>query len=198
MTERLGAGTEVIRFVDAAPTPWLAGGGVTRELLRHPSSGDRFDWRLSVADVTTSGPFSPLPGIDRVLTFCDGPAMAITVAGRRHDLVRWEPIAFSGDATTYGHVASPTRDLNVMTRRGAIWATVQVVEIGEMTLMASGDQTVVAVVLEGTMTLRHPGIEAAADLVQFDAVRLQDDAHVTVIGSGRAQVVTFRGAPVSS
>lgn len=198
MNESLGAGIEVTRFADAAPTPWLGGGGVTRELLRRPSSGDQFDWRISVADVTTSGPFSTLPGIDRMLTFCDGPSMTITVAGRRRDLVRWEPVAFSGDAATSGHVTGATRDLNVMTRRGVVSAAVEVVAVDETALTASGERTTVAVVLEGAVAVHQDSIEVISDLTQFDAMRLQDGARVTLKGPGRALIVTFRGSPVSS
>jgi hypothetical protein len=198
VSEPQDAGIEVVRFADAMPTPWLAGGGVTRELLRHPSAGDRFDWRISVADVSTSGPFSTLPGIDRVLTFCDGPSMAITVAGRRCDLVRWKPVAFSGDDPTSGHVTDPTRDLNVMTRRAACSATVEAVEIGERTLTTSGVHEIVVVVLDGALSVHQDGNEAALDLTHFDAVRLPGGSHITLTGPGRAQIVTFHRSPVSS
>ena len=51
--------------------PWKNGGGVTSELARSPQA-DEFDWRLSVAEVATDGPFSQFPGIDRLLVLLSG------------------------------------------------------------------------------------------------------------------------------
>jgi hypothetical protein len=67
---------------------------------RFPTGTGPFDWRVSIADVATSGAFSALPGIDRVLALLDGPAMALTVDGVAHELMRGAPFAFDGGAAT--------------------------------------------------------------------------------------------------
>ena len=45
------------------PMPWKNGGGTTREVLKSPASAtiDTFNWRISLAAVATSGPFSLFP-----------------------------------------------------------------------------------------------------------------------------------------
>ena len=55
---------EIVRYADAASVAWKNGAGVTRELASaardHPAGG--FDWRISVADVDSSGDFSTFSG----------------------------------------------------------------------------------------------------------------------------------------
>ena len=49
--------------------PWKNGLGTTTEIAIHPAeadlAGQPFDWRVSMADVTTDGEFSRFPGYDR-------------------------------------------------------------------------------------------------------------------------------------
>ena len=61
--------------------PWRNGGGVTREYLVHPGA-DAFEWRVSVADVASDGPFSEFAGYERVLTLLSGAGMALTFSAR--------------------------------------------------------------------------------------------------------------------
>ena len=42
--------------------PWRNGGGTTSEIVVEPGPGGRFHFRLSIADVEASGPFSGFPG----------------------------------------------------------------------------------------------------------------------------------------
>ncbi|WP_343655838.1 HutD family protein [Cupriavidus sp.] len=122
----------VTRFaLDAiAPTPWKNGGGTTREIAVWPPGAgmDTFDWRVSVADIATDGPFSAFPGIDRQIVLIDGAGVHLQAHDDSfcHKLVRvGEPYAFSGDTAIHAAlVDGPTRDLNVMTRRGRCRAEV--------------------------------------------------------------------------
>ena len=78
----------LVRRADLTPRPWKNGGGVTREIAAHPPEAglDGFDWRLSMADVASDGPFSAFPGIDRTLTVIEG-------AGARSRPFRWAQVA---------------------------------------------------------------------------------------------------------
>jgi environmental stress-induced protein Ves len=58
--------------------PWKNGAGTTHEIWRTPDTED-YDLRVSLAEVTTSGPFSQFPGYRRY-TFLVGPA-PITLHG---------------------------------------------------------------------------------------------------------------------
>ena len=113
--------------------PWKNGGGVTTEIWAEPEGAnlDSFDWRLSMADVSADGPFSRFPGIDRTLAVLSGEGIALEVedgptliAGRDGT-----PVAFPGDVRVHGRLLrGPIRDLNLMTRRGRLVASMRRVE----------------------------------------------------------------------
>jgi len=111
-------------------TPWKNGGGSTREIANWPpgSSIDDFSWRVSIARIAASGPFSIFAGIDRLITLLDGDGVRLHGAGVDHRLATpLEPFAFSGDAaigcTMLGQASS---DFNVMTRRDELQAELRV------------------------------------------------------------------------
>ncbi|MDT5001010.1 MAG: uncharacterized protein QOK12_3115, partial [Mycobacterium sp.] len=118
----------LVRFADCTPEPWANGGGVTRVIAKgqFDDGSTDYDWRLSVADVSASGAFSKLPGVDRVITLTDGSGLLLTVDGQDHTLEPFRPLPFTGESATECEVVEPTRDFNVMTRRGVCTATVDV------------------------------------------------------------------------
>lgn len=114
---------KLIRFADLTPKPWKNGGGTTTEIAVAPEGAgfDDFDWRLSVAEVASDGPFSLFPQIDRTLTLIEGHGLDMSIEWR--EAVRLTPasapLAFPGDVpVTASLVDGPIRDFNVMTRRG--------------------------------------------------------------------------------
>jgi hypothetical protein len=167
----------LIRFADLTVEPWRNGAGVTRTV----ASGA--GWRVSIADVAGSGPFSSFPGLDRVIMLCEGPAMAVVVNGQRHDLTRYEPFAFAGEANTSGHVEAPARDLNVMTARGQCRAEVSVVRADEIVLPPAATNVVVA--LLGTTRVDE------TMLATLDTVVLEPGASATFDGDGLMAVAVI-------
>lgn len=121
--------------------PWKNGLGVTTEIARAPQEGE-FEWRVSIAQVTTDGPFSTFPGYDRVIVALDGDGMILT----HHDVKTeafvgpLEPWTFSGDWTTSCVLRrGAIRDFNVITRRDAFTAAVSVLHLnGPRTLRIAG------------------------------------------------------------
>jgi len=65
-------GARLIRRSDYVEMPWRNGGGVTLEIARDPAAGPKFDWRLSLATIERSGPFSNFAGYLRALAFVSG------------------------------------------------------------------------------------------------------------------------------
>lgn len=178
----------LVRFADCTSEPWANGGGVTRVIAKGQFEGGSadYDWRLSVADVSTSGAFSKLPGVDRVITLTDGPGLLLTIDGEQHTLEPFRPLPFVGEAATECEVAEPTRDFNVMTRRGVCTATVDVV-VGSETLAAPGGSVTYVISLKD-----HAEVELAScavDLAQFDAVLVTSSGSLRVGEGGRALVV---------
>ncbi|MDH4411703.1 MAG: HutD family protein [Rhizobium sp.] len=111
------------RFDEHQQMPWKNGLGITREVISRPASDGSggFDWRISLATVGTSGPFSIFAGIDRTIAVLQGDGMQLTVDGRREPplLMASPPFAFSGDAEVQADcLGGETLDLNVMSRRG--------------------------------------------------------------------------------
>ncbi|WP_219115400.1 HutD family protein [Janthinobacterium sp. UMAB-56] len=101
--------------------PWKNGGGSTTEIAISPAGASliEFDWRISLATITASGPFSSFPGIDRSLMLVDGDGLQLTFEGtRKVNLSAAQPMLwFPGEAAVEAQVKGTTTDFNVMTRR---------------------------------------------------------------------------------
>jgi environmental stress-induced protein Ves len=152
----------------ALAMPWKNGGGSTRELARHPSMGE-FEWRLSVADVIASGPFSEFPGVDRIIVLLSGSGMDLAVADRadgalvalRQPYGRHE---FAGESVVSASlVDGPTTDLNLMVRRDR-WSATVVRHDGPGRADA---ELVLAYVADGAATLPDGRIAHAGDAVEW-------------------------------
>jgi environmental stress-induced protein Ves len=170
--------------------PWRNGGGVTYELARNPSAAsDEFDWRISIAEVSASGAFSAFPGVDRIITLIEGTDMVLTVDGVRHRLQPLEPFAFDGGADTAGEVPTPTRDLNVMTRRGRATAELDVIRLRDGTEVSVGPaEPLVLVALSGTVAVSS----AAQDRVELGALDALCWTGPPLAMSGSAAVAVVR------
>lgn len=103
--------------------PWKNGGGETREIAVHPPQAtlDELHWRISMASVTTDGPFSRFPGIDRTLCILQGTGMRLEIGEppASHELhTNSPPLSFAADQPTQAYLLKDgIVDLNVMTRR---------------------------------------------------------------------------------
>jgi uncharacterized protein len=186
------ASPTIVRFADCEPEPWANGTGVTRVLVKEsirPSPTD-FDWRLSVADVSTSGPFSILPGVDRVITLTDGAGVLLKVDDDEFALDPFRPLRFAGEARTECVVSEPVRDFNVMTRRDTCSATVGI-QAEPGTLAAQQDSIGYVVALKGQVTVRLSGGDVVT-LDRFDTLLLATAAQLEVTSGARAALVRIR------
>ncbi|ASR91127.1 HutD family protein [Alcaligenes faecalis] len=108
--------------------PWKNGGGTTHEIRCSPKNSDyeHFDWRISLAQVHTSGDFSRFPGIDRHIMLIKGDNMQLTHHDHIHVLHPFQPYAFAGeDRVACMLPLGPTQDLNLMLRRGRAQGSLQ-------------------------------------------------------------------------
>lgn len=109
--------------------PWKNGGGSTTELSIFPADASvqkGFDWRISLADLESSGPFSTFADMDRVIVQVSGEAMFLQHSGRSEKaLVRYEPYSFAGEWPTECVLTGKAQDFNVMVRRGLCTAQVE-------------------------------------------------------------------------
>ncbi|MER6046899.1 HutD family protein [Streptomyces sp. NPDC001793] len=165
----------ILRADGRVAVPWRNGGGLTREVVAHPPDAgwDAFAWRVSLAEVTRDGPYSPLPGVRRILTVVAGAGLELTVDGAPHRLPgRHRPFAFSGAAATDSRLLDgPVVNLNVMVREGRTAAGVEMVR-GSREVTGPGTAVVVAVDGDARLLGGAAG-EPGVRLGRYDAAVLE-------------------------
>jgi environmental stress-induced protein Ves len=103
-----------------AAIPWKNGGGITHEAIRVPATGDSFQWRVSVAHIDVSGPFSDFSGYDRKLMLLRGSGVALKLGDGTHRVLSkigdWAE--FDGAVSAQCELLDgPCVDLNLMVAR---------------------------------------------------------------------------------
>ncbi len=150
--------------------PWRNGGGETLQIAAGPAGADlaTFAWRVSVAIVARSGPFSSFPGVVRTLALIDGAGVRLAGATSRRVLTARDPaVTFDGsEVVDCELVEGVVRIFNVMVR-GVAPAAVA------MARGAPFDLPPVAVrvgfVAQGEVGVQMPGDAAPLVLASGDA-----------------------------
>lgn len=125
---------EFFSSAELPAAPWKNGGGTTQEIACRPLGADlaSFDWRISIAQIASSGPFSAFAGMDRTIVLLQGDGVQLRAADGSidHALSRpLAPFAFAGDvALDCRLLGGASRDFNVMVRRGVLRAQVRVAD----------------------------------------------------------------------
>jgi len=112
---------QIIRKSSFTAARWKNGGGVTHEAIRVPAS-DSFRWRVSVAHIDASGPFSDFAAYNRKMVLLRGSGLALKFAGGEKKLLRHigEMAEFDGAVPTYCELlGGPCVDLNLMVLKSA-------------------------------------------------------------------------------
>ena len=193
-----GARATLIRGAELVAAPWKNGGGVTREVAAFPPGAalDAFAWRVSIAEVAAPGAFSSFAGVDRTLVLLAGAGMMLDeVGGATLPLNAPLDIArFAGESAIGARlVDGPTRDFNLMVRRG--------LAVGEVCVAhgvdASGctlDADVALLFCAAGSVKVSLGDDAATELSMDDTLRI-DSPHAlrcVISGEGHALVVSIR------
>jgi uncharacterized protein len=142
--------------------PWKNGGGVTTEVASGPPRGADQDWswRVSIADVGETGPFSEFPGIDRTISVIEGGGMDLEFAdGRMVPLELNNPVNFHGGAAVTGILrADAIRDFNVMVDRRYFQAALDIMpEPGTVSRRISAGGILLIHVLDGKCSVTASG-----------------------------------------
>lgn len=171
----------ILRAADYRVMPWKNGGGTTTEIAVSPDGAglDDFDWRVSMARVEGSGPFSKFAGIDRTLAILEGEGIVLDIAGRLPTSVNRTTALFSFPAdvpTAAKLVGGPITDLNVMTRRGRTTHSVERLAVSAPMEIRTEPGTTLVLCLDGEMVIAaaEPARLGPLDtlLVERDAVTL--------------------------
>jgi uncharacterized protein len=166
--------------------PWRNGGGTTTEIVVEPAgvglAGERFLYRVSIADVASDGPFSRFDGYDRHIMLLEGGGMNLDCGAHgRIELTILEPRSFSGDWDVHGSlVAGAVRDFNLMVDRERATSSlrVRVVTTSETIAVDPGASCIVHVI-DGTLTTADAGDTLVADAT-FDLVPRNGPVRVAI------------------
>ena len=162
----------VLTAADFVRQPWKNGGGFTTELAAYPPSppggegrdeGEQFLWRVSIAEVETSGPFSDFTGYERTIMLLEGHGMELGFDAREPQRIDQplRPFVFDGGwETTCRLLSGPVRDMNLMVRRDAAHGTMQATQAGGP-IEAGADWTLVYELTSGELRIfEEPDIPA--------------------------------------
>lgn len=185
---------QVIRQSSFKATPWKNGGGITHEALRVPPGDGPFRWRVSVAHIDVSGPFSDFAGYQRKMVLLRGAGIELRFAdGQRTFLRRMGDLAeFDGGLATDGQLLNgPCVDLNLMVSN-ADRVEARVVPVREAVelsaLLAARDSTLVFCI-EGSVTLECDTGETATLDAGDLAVLTGSSARLSPLTAGEAGLV---------
>ena len=184
--------TLLIPFAGLEPAPWKNGAGSTTEIAIAPvgASLDKFDWRISLATIAASGPFSAFPGVDRTLALVDGAGVVLDIGNEgRFVLCEDDPVVeFAGESAVMATLTlGPTTDFNVMTQRERCHHRLgRRVLSGSSEFAPRGDVTILFLV-EGD-SLAVCSDSERIGLVRYDAV-VFDTGTVWTLEAGQATVL---------
>ena len=156
-----------------APRPWKNGAGLTREIAFGGTNPVDFDWRISVAEVERSAPFSAFSGVDRCILLLRGAGMRLRSAGDAEPATRpaidhalttpLAPFRFAGEVPLAATlVDGPSSDFNVMTRRG-VWRS-EVCIVNTACRLRPADVTL-AMCIQGTWKIEGMTLAAMQGLL---------------------------------
>lgn len=176
---------------------WRNGGGWTRQIaagsLATPifdanASPPEWDWRLSIAEIETDGPFSVFPGVDRSLLLlagagmelvCEGGLVApLSVPGDRFD--------FAGEARVAARLLDgPTVDFNLMWRRDVLFASLRICPTDTVNRVLERPAWVLALyLLDGAVRAGQVDI-AAGDTLLLPRATLNAVGNIQEVQPGR-------------
>lgn len=120
--------TTLLKSEDYTRSPWKNGGGIFTDIAdAHRAdapvkSWDSLLWRFASTPIVAPGPFSHMPGIDRLQMVVSGHGLVLKAPGREFD--EREPfttVRFTGELAIVTELeAGPVEVVNLMARRDAV------------------------------------------------------------------------------
>ena len=184
---------QIIRKASFKATPWKNGGGITHEALRVPESGDPFRWRVSVAHIDASGPFSEFTEYNRKMVLLQGAGVELCFADGVNKSLRnvGELVEFDGAISAQCELLKgPCVDLNLMViKSDAVVARVERF-IESVAVKASRGETLLIFPIDRRVTLEIT-LGKTVTLEPWDlAVLSQGSGHINRLGTASAAAST--------
>ncbi len=177
---------------DFVRQPWENGGGFTTQPAVQ-EEGERWLWRLSLAAVAQSGPFSGFPGYERTIVLVEGEGMALLVDDAPPAILRApdRPFVFDGGAKTVCRLlGGPVKDLNLMVDRERARGSLEVIAVDEVGAATLDSRWAVAYGLHGHTRITNGELEC---ILAPGGLHRSDDAR----GERIRRAALDRGAPVA-
>jgi environmental stress-induced protein Ves len=146
---------QIVRRSSFKRSPWKNGGGITHEAVRVPATGDPFLWRVSVAQIDSSGPFSDFAGYDRRMVLLQGPGIELTHGNGQRRVLRnvGDCVEFAGALPTHCELlGGPCVDLNLMVAQ-SLPSTARVERLVEGLIATADGETTLIFGIESPISL---------------------------------------------
>jgi environmental stress-induced protein Ves len=160
----------LLKPADYKTMPWKNGGGTTTELMAEScGAGEGYDWRLSIAQVAASGPFSDFSGYERSIMLVEGKGFTLDFAeaGTHHLTRSFEPLRFDGAwRTECTLIDGPVKDFNLIARK-SVHAVLDVLRLTPGAEVIPAAPTTVLHLFHGQVAAADHGL-AAGDSLRID------------------------------
>ena len=146
---------QIVRRSSFKRSPWKNGGGITHEAIRVPATGDPFLWRVSVAQIDSSGPFSEFAGYDRRMVLLQGRGIALTHGNGERQLLQnvGDCVEFAGAMPTHCELlGGPCVDLNLIVAE-SLRSTARVVRLDDRLIATADGETTLIFGIESPISL---------------------------------------------
>jgi uncharacterized protein len=172
--------SRVLRVSDYVRMPWKNGLGTTLELAREPAGTGDFRWRLSLASVSSDGPFSAYPDHQRVVALVSGEGFVLNVNGvaSRPLDAAGAHIAFDGGATTTCRlIGGPCTDLSLMVREPGRIMYARCLGVGSSRVELDRNSLHALFAVHGAARVEVPG-DGDMSLAERETLLLPSEEHV--------------------
>jgi environmental stress-induced protein Ves len=184
------AALKIIRKSSFAALPWKNGGGITHEAIRVPAGGDSFLWRVSVAHIDSSGPFSDFAGYSRNMVLLRGPGLTLKFGNGHECALRkiGDSVEFDGALSTHCELFDgPCVDLSFMVSK-ALHADARILRLDTSVTLPAPLECALIFSVEAPLLLDSDAGEPVT-LQPWDlAVVSQGTARLSRIGAGQLSV----------
>jgi uncharacterized protein len=158
---------QIVKKHEYRTVPWKNGGGTTVELYVSPAGSVEFDWRVSIASIAASGPFSTFSGYDRCIVLLQGQGMSLDIEGTGNMPLRaLKPFSFSGDAKVTGVLQDgPVSDFNLIVRRSFATGQIEVLQKREHLDLPVGNAIKYVYLIDGSAKFGQETVQSGESIV---------------------------------
>jgi environmental stress-induced protein Ves len=146
---------QIVRKSSFKEISWKNGGGVTHEAMRVAAGGDSFLWRVSVAHIESSGPFSDFAGYRRHMVLLRGLGLTLKFDDGEQCVLRrvGDSVEFDGAGPTHCELLhGPCVDLNFIVSK-SLRADARIVPLDQSPTALASPQTALIFSVEAPLLL---------------------------------------------